>query len=121
MTCHVFVCDISCLFVCVFVHAFVIAIATDVQIRDEVMVFEGGNEAFSCTSTLGTTVEWVVNGTLLEEPYPVGVTAESFTTGGNLNFNNVPLDYNGTSVQCIATTGGNVRRTNIGTLLVQGK
>ena len=77
MTCHVFVCDISCLFVCVFVHAFVIAIATDVQIRDEVMVFEGGNEAFSCTSTVGTTVEWVVNGTLLEEPYPVGVTAEA--------------------------------------------
>ena len=94
---------------------------SDVQIRDEVMVFEGGDEAFICTSTLGATVEWLVNGTLLEEPYPMGVTTEAITTGGILNFNNVSLDYNGTTVQCIATTGGNVRRTNIGTLLVQGK
>ena len=50
----------------------------------------------------------------------MGVTTESFTTGGSLIFNNVPLDYNGTTVQCIATTNGNVRGTNIGTLLIQG-
>ena len=84
------------------------------------IVFEGGIEVFSCTSYPETTVEWLVNGTLLEEPYPMGVTTESFTTGGSLIFNNVPFDYNGTTVQCIATTNGNVRRTNIGTLLVQG-
>ena len=40
--------------------------------------------------------------------------------GGSLIFNNVTLDYNGTTVQCIANTNGNVRLTNIGTLLVQG-
>ena len=61
-----------------------------------------------------------MNGTLLEEPYPMGVTTETSITGGNLIFNNVPLDYNGSTVQCIANTNGNVRRTNIGTLLVQG-
>ena len=84
------------------------------------IVFEGGIEAFSCTEAPGTTVEWLVNGTLLEEPYPMGVTTETSITGGNLIFNNVPLDYNGSTVQCIANTNGNVRLTNIGTLLVQG-
>ena len=92
---------------------------TDVQIPDEVIVFEGGINAFSCVSDVRTTVEWLVNGTLLEEPYPMGVRTETYQVGGNLFFNNVPLDYNGTTVQCIANT--KVRRTNIGTLLVQGK
>ena len=72
-------------------------------------MFEGDNGFFTCTSTIIITVEWLVNGTLLEEPYPMGVTTESFTIGGSLSFNNVPLDYNGTTVQCIATTNGNVR------------
>ena len=92
--------------------------AAEVTIRDEVIVFEGDIEAFTCTSTPGTRVEWFVNGTHLEEPYPMGVTTETFGVGGSLIFNNVPLVYNGTAVQCIANT---VRRTNIGTLLVQGK
>ena len=83
-------------------------------------MFEGDNGFFTCTSTIIITVEWLVNGTLLEEPYPMGVTTESFTIGGSLIFNNVTLDYNGTTVQCIANTNGNVRGTNIGTLLVQG-
>ena len=89
-------------------------------------MFEGGNEVFSCTSTTGTTVEWLVNGTLLEEPYPMGVTTaeiiipNNVIIGGSLIFNNITLDYNGTTVQCIANTNGNVRLTNIGTLLVQG-
>ena len=101
--------------------------ATDVQIRDEVIVFEGDTNAFSCTSDPETTVEWLVNGTLLEEPYPMGITIteimipNNIIIGGSLSYNNVPLDYNGTTVQCIATTNGNVKRTNIGTLLVQGK
>ena len=94
---------------------------TDVQIRDEIIVFEGGTNTFSCTSDFRTTVEWLVNGTLLEEPYPLGLTTETFGAGGSLNFNNVPLDYNGITVRCIANTNGNVRLTNIGTLLVQGK
>ena len=84
------------------------------------IVFEGGIEAFTCISTPGTTVEWLVNGTLLEEPYPMGVTTETFGVGGSLNFNNVQLYHNCTTVQCIATTNSNVRRTNIGTLLVEG-
>ena len=92
-----------------------------VQLIEEVIVFEGDSEAFTCSSALGTTVEWLVNGTLLEEPYPMGVTSETIVTGGNLIFNNIPLVYNGTTLQCIATTNNNVRRTNIGTLLVQGK
>ena len=98
----------------------------DVQIRDEVIVFEGGYEVFSCASTQGTTVEWLVNGTPLEEPYPMGVTISeimipnNIIIGGSLIFNNVSLVFNGTTVQCIATTDGNVRQTNIGTLLVQG-
>ena len=83
-------------------------------------MFEGDNGFFTCTSTIEITVEWLVNGTLLEELYPMGVTTQTFGVGGSLNFNNVPLDYNGTTVQCIANTNGNVRRTNIGTLLVQG-
>ena len=94
----------------------------DVQIRDEVIVFEGGTNAFSCTLDFETAVEWVINGTLLEDPYPMGVTtAINVGGGGSLIFNNVPLDYNGTTVQCIATTNGNVKRTNNSTLLVQGK
>ena len=95
---------------------------SDLLFNDEVIVFEGGEETFfTCSSTLRITVDWLVNGTLLEQPYPTGVTNETARTGGNLIFNNVPLDYNGTTVQCIANISGNVRRTNIGTLLVQGK
>ena len=101
---------------------------TDVQINDEVIVFEGDtNVIFTCSSASGTRVEWLVNETLLEEPYPMGVTSaeiiipNNVIIGGSLIFNNVSLDYNGTTVQCIATTNGNARQTNIGTLLVQGK
>ena len=91
--------------------------AADVLFSEEVIAFEGGRNAFSCTSDFGTTVEWLVNGTHLEEPYPMGVTIETIGVGGSLTFNNVSLDYNGTTVQCIA----NNKPTNIGTLLVQGK
>ena len=82
------------------------------------IVFEGGSEAFYCISSYGTTVEWLVNGTPLEKPYPMEVT---FETGGILKFNNVSLVHNGTTVQCIATTNDHVTHTNIGTLLVQGR
>ena len=58
--------------------------ATDVQIRDEVIVFEGDTNAFSCTSDPETTVEWLVNGTLLEEPYPMGITITEIMIPNNV-------------------------------------
>ena len=85
------------------------------QIRDEVIVFEDGSDSISCGFE---NVEWLVNGTLLEEPYPMGVTRN---TGRSLTFNNVPHYYNGTTVQCRTTTTSYVRHTNIAILLVQGK
>ena len=88
----------------------------DVRIPNEVVIFEGGIQIFTCSSTPGTRVVWLVNGTLLEEPYPMGVTSgetitSNITIGGNLIFNNIPLDYNGTTVQCMYS---NVRG-NVGT------
>ena len=86
-----------------------------------VIVFEGGVEGFTCVSTPGTTVEWLVNGTLLKEPYPSGVRSElAGRVGGSLIFENVPLEYDGTIVQCKATINGFITNTNNGTLLVQG-
>ena len=82
-------------------------------------MFEGDNEVFVCASYPGTTVEWFVNGTLLEEPYPMEVTIteiiipNNIIIGGSLIFNNVTLDYNGTTVQCIANTNDDVRQPTL--------
>ena len=57
---------------------------TDVMFSEEVIVFEGSNKFFTCTSTVEITVRWFVNGTLLEEPYPMGVTSQTFGVGGSL-------------------------------------
>ena len=42
-------------------------------VYEEAIVFEGGIEAFFCTSTFGTSVGCLVNGTLLQESYPMGL------------------------------------------------
>ena len=80
-----------------------------------------GNASFLCTSLTGTItgVQWLVNKMTLEDIDDTTIRTEFFNQFGGigrLNFTNIPLVYNGTSITCIAPgeEGGTA------SLLIQG-
>ncbi len=95
---------------------------TDIGL-DPVILYEGGEGTFVCSSQeASTNVQWIVNGSSLENLNLYDETMlDTFSTGGALKFLNVPLDYSGTTVQCVITyTDGSMGSSNTATLLVQG-
>ena len=88
----------------------------------------GGGATFRCFSIDHadfSSVQWLVNDTELENFNITGVK-ESFRTGsyyGILEFSEIPLQYNETSVQCRATlsSGNNIPESSEPSqLLLQG-
>ncbi len=67
-------------------------------------------------------MQWLVNGTLLEDLNQRDGIEDQVTFGTeNLNFRNIPVEYNDTTIQCIVTlTSGDILPSNNATLLVQG-
>ena len=66
-----------------------------------------GNVSFLCTSLTGTItgVQWLVNNMTLEDIDNTDITSEfsnQFRGIGSLDFTNIPLAYNGTTITCIA-------------------
>ncbi len=86
----------------------------------------GDNPVFNCgsPSVTITSVQWLINGTRLEDLSLTNVVTEfsQQTRQGALVFNNVPVEYNNTNIQCRAnlSNGETVDSNNV-TLLVQGE
>ncbi len=87
---------------------------------------QGDDSRFNCLSTSVTfiSVEWLINGTRLEDlsftnvetPFTAAATVET------LLFNNISVEYNNTNIQCRATyDNGDTADSNNITLLVQGE
>ena len=88
------------------------------------MIILGGETAFTCR-VIGTVeqIQWLVNGTHLEELNQRDGIEDDVTFGiGLLTFRNIPAEYNDTTIQCVVTlTSGEIIRSNNATLLVQGE
>ncbi len=88
-------------------------------------VFSGANPTLNCDSLLTiTSVEWLINGTRLDDLSLTNVAAEfsQLTRQGALVFNNISVEYNNTNIQCRATlSNGEAVDSNNSTLLVQGE
>ena len=66
-------------------------------------------------------MQWLINGTLLENLNLSNVNARFSRGVGRLEISRIPLEYNGTTIQCIANFENRNEPSNILTLLVQGK
>ena len=77
--------------------------------------------AFSCTTQAPvSSVQWIVNGSLLEN-INLNTVISPFPTGEALQILNVPLHFNGTTIQCdVNFTDGTDAASNIAILIVQG-
>ena len=94
---------------------------------EEYVSTPGGRAFFLCL-TPGTSVvdvQWLVNGTELETLNLTNVTSTLETAGTSkkwsLNFTKIPVEYNTTTVKCIAMTmNENLTADQNSTLLIQG-
>ena len=79
----------------------------------------GANAQYSCSaSTPIESLQWLLNGTLVEELELDKVTV---TEEGHLEFHNISVEYNYTSITCNATlTSGSVVTSEEKLLLIQG-
>ncbi len=88
------------------------------------VVIPGGMSTFVCQSINSGDIQqfqWLVNGTQLESTEGIRATVQSNIIG-ILSFNNIPVEYNGTTIQCIVTlTSGETISSNNAALLVQGE
>ena len=86
----------------------------------------GGNPIYNCVSSSATiaSVEWLINGTGLEDLNLTNVVTEfsELTGQGILLFNDVSVEYNNTNIQCRATlSNGDTVNSWTSTLVVQGE
>ena len=98
--------------------------------RDFFISTPGGSAEFRCIVEQPTIlgIQWIVNGSLLENLRLTGVTTEiSMRFGiGVLIFENLPMEYNETTIRCRArfftSSGGQDTSTSPGAtlLLLQG-
>ncbi len=86
----------------------------------------GVNPVFNCGAASDATitiasVQWMINGTRLEDLSLINVETEfsQISGQGTLVFRNITEEYNNTNIQCRAN-GTTVDSNNV-TLLVQGK
>ena len=96
---------------------------TDIKLAS-VSAYEGGEGIFFCVTQVGgvSDVEWLVNGSSLVEGDGI-MTLSLPRTGETLMFLNLPLHYNGTTVQCRIHYSKSDRpslQSNTATLQVQG-
>ncbi len=91
------------------------------------MTIPGVMSTFLCQSINSGGIQqfkWLVNGTRLKDLNQTERirTSDLNQNIGFLNFNNIPVEYNGTTIQCIVTlTSGEVISSSNTELLVQGK
>ncbi len=86
----------------------------------------GDNTIYYCWSSSGTiitSVQWLINGTRLEDLNLTNVETEfsQLSRLGYLSFSDISVEYNNTNIQCRATFNGETLNSNNSTLLVQGE
>ncbi len=88
-----------------------------------IVFITGSNPTYRCGCDI-TSVEWLINGTQLEDLSLTNVETEfsQLTRQGTLVFSNISVEYNNTNIQCRATlSNGETLNSNIIPLLVQGE
>ena len=83
----------------------------------------GGRGVFDCFSPTGErfiSVRWLVNGSSIHNADTIVAHFFNGSGSGSLEFSDVPVIYNGTTVQCQAQLGTEVLSSGISRLLVQG-
>ncbi len=111
----------------VYIYWYLISIVQLSSSNGNIFIPGGRNPVYSCASLSGTTitsVEWLINGTQLEDLGLTNVVTglTELTKQEVLVFNNISVEYNNTNIQCRATLSN--RETvdsNNDTLLVQGE
>ena len=91
-----------------------------------VVFIPGENPIYNCASSSATitSVEWLINGTPLEDLglTNVVIVFSELTRRGTLLFNDISVEYNNTNIQCRATlSNGETVDSNSHILLVQGE
>ena len=99
------------------INTFTITVAL---IPEENAVHVGSDVNFQCfIPSIFTNWQWMINGTMFESLNLMDVMEVS--EGALLKFLDIPLEYNGTTVQCTLTgPNGQSLSSTVGTLLVQG-
>ena len=78
----------------------VILVTPDIEL-DSVTRYEGQVADFLCSASEEiSSVQWIVNGSALED-LNMDTSISILFAGGILTFQNVPLHYSGTTVQCV--------------------
>lgn len=94
------------------------------SLEGQAISFIGGRASFSCFLDGILSVQWLMNGTELEELNLTDVIVEfdNMRTTGNLLFTDLPLAFNGTTIQCRVTlsSGSEAVSGNMFILLIQG-
>ena len=95
---------------------------TQLTLSGPTVSYAGGRATFTCSNGENTvSVQWLVNTTLFSSS-SMNIISEfsNITSVGNLIFRDV-LQYNGTTIQCSATSSsGRITHSNNITMLVQG-
>ena len=95
---------------------------TQLTLSGPTVSYAGGRATFTCSNGENTvSMQWLVNGTLFNSS-SMNIISEfsQITRVGNLIFRDV-LQYNGTTIQCSATSSsGRITHSNNITMLVQG-
>ena len=94
------------------------------SLEGQAISFIGGRASFSCFLDGIVSVQWLVNGTELEQLNLTDIIVEfnARRTLGNLLFTDLPFSFNGTTIQCRVTlsSGSAAVSGNIFTILIQG-
>ena len=87
------------------------------------MSYVGARAIFICSYGEDiVSVQWLLNGTL-DDGLNMNVVSDfsQISRVGNLLIHDVPMEYNGTTIQCRAnSSSGSITYSNIITMLVQG-
>ena len=104
-------------------------VATDTRLSpSDLTLFAGARALLTCSSAITGVdvvgVQWLVNGSPLEDLNLMNVLTDfsEINRVGSLVIDPITLEYNATTIQCIATfSSGNTSHSNTATLLVQGE
>ena len=102
-----------------------VAASSDIIDQPERVIVSGEDTTFTCYTAIFGPIEqfqWLVNETRLEDLNKTeGIEAENNFIG-HLHFTNIPVEYNGTTIQCIIyLTSGESVHSNHAMLFVQGE
>ena len=87
---------------------------------DPAIVHEGGMQSFTCSASLATDFQWIIDGSPFDGSNPANV--QVLANGVVLMWQNIPLEANGTTLQCSAVVDNlGTTLSDPVTLLVLGK